>query len=159
MQHGQLCYFKSHSNLLIKFQSFVSKLENLSLKYTLNESSKMYNFREYTVPFKSLNSVYIKKGSTNLHSARLIRTKIIKTFPSQTIRAQRARECCGSGGGGEQFSCETVPQNNFQLPFPPNSYDAFLLVENHFKNSLGTIQGGIRFMAHFKRYTEAGWVV
>lgn len=40
--------------------------------------------------FKSLNSVYNKKGSTNLHSARLTGTKIIKTFPSQTIRAQRA---------------------------------------------------------------------
>lgn len=71
MQHGQLCYFKSHLNLLIKFQSFVSKLENLSLKYTLNESSEMYNFREYTVQFKSLNSVYSKKGSTNLHSTPL----------------------------------------------------------------------------------------
>lgn len=31
----------------------------------------MYNFREYTVQFKSLNSVYNKKRSTNLHSARL----------------------------------------------------------------------------------------
>lgn len=53
------------------------------------------------------------------------------------------------GVGGTPFSCETVPQNNFQLPLHQTLVMHFYGLKIILPNTLGTILGGIKFMAHF----------